>query len=614
MATLPSVLDYGARPSLRSSRVDVPGSGNMEIASALENAASNFARISVENKQKDDALSYSNAKNEYLIADIQERAKLKEDKDYSTFDARYREAMKGHYARIFPTVTGKRDRLVFDAEARLMNERGVVEVSELGRKKRVDYEVGKYYADTEINKQAMLVEQSPTVVNDMMMTQSDRVDAMVAAGFFDETDGQAEKQRVVQAWAYDRLIDMDPKMRAQMLERSINGREMGGPVTPEDIRAGKGTDSVADFLHFETAVKMLRETQTENEIDDENAAARSIVDIAYEQHPDNFEAANILARQMAKDQKLDGSTRERLESMLTGASNEVTRNKNALQERIITENTDRIANGSRYEDISGVELSKLEPHQRAALETFAISYSEGREGFARPTEVRWTLDPDGGNSYAAWRNLTQEQKSRTMLDDAAWKSVFTRREWQSLKDEQDLIKSGKQTTLPGGLTNQQMVNALLVSKDFIPQTGRTDAEAQRYQQALFNFDAAVQAKQTELGRPLSNDERRIELARTMVPIAFIDRDFFTSDYDLDEAKPVAIMTQDELDKAYLPLARAAVQEMVINGTELTVEEVLRQMARENGVAKPSNNNLERAFFALDNGLGDDEVIRRLKGE
>lgn len=619
MSTLPQVTDYGARPSLRSSRVDLPGPGRIAVADALENAATTFANLAIDHKQKDDALKYSNAKNDYLIADIQERAKLSEDSDYATFEPRYREAMKGHYDRLFPTVTSARDRSLFDAEARLMNERGAVEVSELSRKKEIDFEVGKYYADTETNKQAMLVEQSPPIVNDMMLTQADRVDAMVQAGYFGETEGQAEKQRVVQAWAEDRLIDMDPRVREALLERSINGRDEGGPITTDDLRAGKGTDSIADFLHYETAVKMLRETQIENEIDDENAAARSVVEAAYTVHPDNFEAANAMARRLAKEQNLDGTTYERMESMLTSRSNEVTRNKNALQERLITSNTDRIAGGLLYEEISGAELKHLGPAQRESLRIYSGRMQLKGQGFADVDQL--VPDKDGANSYASWRNLSDAEKAEIPLDNANWITPFTADTWQFLKDEQDRIKNAKTTTtkLPGGLTNQQLVMGTLVSNGTIPQTARDPENNQTYQRTLLMLDMATQKAQDEKGSALTNMERRKVLAEVMAPTAFTDSyvdwiGFGTAGRETaaGSRSQIATMTAKQIEAGRLPIEDAAddVASTSSTGVTTTYKAGLEQYATTYSV-KPSQLQYEKAYFAAKNGMGKAEILRRL---
>ena len=71
MATIPQAIDYGARPSLRTSRVDVPGQGELAVADAVERAASTFTQVMVERKEKQDRFNYSMAKQEFLTADLQ---------------------------------------------------------------------------------------------------------------------------------------------------------------------------------------------------------------------------------------------------------------------------------------------------------------------------------------------------------------------------------------------------------------------------------------------------------------------------------------------------------------------------------------------------------------
>ena len=202
MATIPTAIDYGARPSLRSDRVDTPGRGRIAVADALANAASTFANMAIENKQKEDALNYSNAKNEYLIADIQERERLKNDLDYETHDERYRTAMATHFDRIFPTVTGRRDAALFDAESRLLNERGAVDVGTNAWEKEIDTKVARWRRNSEANKAAMLV-ADPQTARDLMLTQMDQTRELGKQGILTPDDVVAENKKSVQAWAYE---------------------------------------------------------------------------------------------------------------------------------------------------------------------------------------------------------------------------------------------------------------------------------------------------------------------------------------------------------------------------------------------------------------------------
>ena len=89
MPKIPQDIDYGPRPSLRSSRIDLPGTGETATGEALSRASEAFTQIYAQQKAKDDRLNYSLAKNELLTADISEREKLKDDEDYATYDERY---------------------------------------------------------------------------------------------------------------------------------------------------------------------------------------------------------------------------------------------------------------------------------------------------------------------------------------------------------------------------------------------------------------------------------------------------------------------------------------------------------------------------------------------
>ena len=72
------------------------------------------------------------------------------------------------------------------------------------------------------------------------------------------------RQEFTQDVALASLITMDPELRERVLEASLAQRKTGGPLTAEDIRADKGTGSIADFLHADTATKLLDATKKEN--------------------------------------------------------------------------------------------------------------------------------------------------------------------------------------------------------------------------------------------------------------------------------------------------------------------------------------------------------------
>ena len=625
MASLPTEQSYGKRVGLRSNRIDLPGSGETAVANALEQAAGTFTQMAIQHKQKDDALSYANAKSEYMIADIKERQKLKHDEDFSTHDNRYREAMATHYERLFPTVKSNRDRTLFDSEARLMNERGSVAVGDNARTKELDYEVGNFRTASENAKAVILAADDAQTAQDAMFTVLEHATALRTKGIFDNEEYQAELQAWVQDASFSRLVAMDPKERQEVLERSITARRTSGePLTKEQIMAGKGTGSIADFLHLDTAVKMLDQTKTENDIDGELTAAYGIADTAARNFPESPAEQSKWAREEAGRQGLDGTTRQRLEGILSSRGTEYRNNKNDGQNRVITSATELMtvtdsAKGRpwTFEEIPSAELAILEPQQRMALKNYSQSIQEGRQGFG--SENRWTLDPGSGKSYALWRNMPDGEKQTQVLDGAEWMSVLTRPVWQSLKDEQDRIKNGSTKALPAGLTNVQMVTSALVRSGFIPQVGREVDESQQYQMLLYQFDRATQDAQTDKGSALTNAERDKVLAEIMAPLAFTDNYVFWPDKDADDMVPIAAMSVKQRENARLPLEKSMTEEASRSSTGVptTYHQSLLQMAADLKIS-PSRKEMEKAYFALKYGdqfdMTYEDVEARLKGE
>jgi hypothetical protein len=621
MATLPTAADYGARVKLQSNRLDVPGSGEMAVADALARAAGTFTQMAIEHKQKDDALSYANAKNDYMIADIQEREKLKLDEQFATHDPRYREAMKGHYDRLFPTVRSERDRVLFDAEARLMNERGSVAVRENARTKELDYEVGRFRSASASAKEIILAADDAQTAQDAMFAVLEHATALRQKGIFDNEEYQAELQAWVQDAAFSRLIAMDPKKRQEALERSITARKTSGePITKEQIMEGKGTGSIADFLHLDTAVKMLDETKTENTIDEELTSAYDLADKAAMMFPESPEEQAKWARDQARILGFDGTTRQRLEGILSSRGTEYRNNKNDMQNRVITSATELMSEVDEskgrpwtYEEIPASELRVLEPQQRKALEAYSRSMQEGRQGFGKFNQ--WVLEPAGGKSYALWRNLPDGQKSTQLLDDAEWKTALTRDVWQSLKDEQDRIRNGTTKQLPSGLTNVQMVTSAIVRTGLVPQIGRDVEDYESYQRLLYEFDRATQAEQDRLNRALTNTERDRILGEIMAPTAFTDRYAWFPNKSPKDRFPIAAMSTSQLRTARLPWAEAEKEIAFTSptGISVTYASQLRLMATKLKL-DPDDDDYERAYFALKQRMGSDEVEARLRGQ
>lgn len=604
----------------------------MAVADSLQRAAATFTDMAIEHKKKDDALSYSNAKNEYLIADIQEREKLRDDQDFATHDERYRTAMAGHYERLFPTVRSSRDRLLFDAEARLMNERGSVAVGENSRTKEIDWNLGQFNDHLTKAQGVIMAAQDAQTAQDAMFSVLEQGAALRERGYLTETEYQAKMQGFVTDTAFARLVAMDPKMREVLLERSITMTKTNGePITREQIAAGEGSDSIADFLPLDVRVKMLEETRKGNEHDMALDDAYQVFDeiTAVHKDPNKVGAA---AREAGKG--MDSKARANLNTLVTQYQQAAAREETAEEDDILTRGSAMIDQDMNPElAMQGGDWEKLQEFQKKALRDSWEAKQEGREFgkfnvYSRPTG-------EEGMSYALWKSIPREQRVAVTLESPEWKMSFTPTMWAQLKAEQDTIQKeldgSKPAKLPSGMTNQQLIQAALVRSGDIPQTGRSDAEQETYYSALAAMDYRTQVEQERLGRALTNEERRKVMVDMMVDKAFTDRDFlwFDDDYDPGEQKPVALMSAKERRIAFLPIADARKEGGYVDpdtGIPMTVEAYLIAAGKRGDfgevVAGPiSQKNMERAYFALERlsqimspAEVDAEILRRLKGE
>lgn len=633
--TLPTVQDVG-RVQLRSSRVDIPGQGEMAVANSLANAAATFTQMAIDHKNKDDALSYSNAKNEYLVADIQEREKLADDQDFASHGERYRVAMKGHYERLFPTVRSARDQHLFDSEARLMDARGTVAVGENSRVKEIDWNLGQFNKNLQTAQGVIMAAGDAQTAQDAMFTVLEQGAALRERGYLSEEEYQLKMQTFVSDTAFKRLTAMDPKQREVLLERSITmTKTKGEPITRDQIQNGEGSDSIADFLPLDVRVKMLDETRKGNEHDDTMDAAYGIFDAVRSRHVDPGKVA-AAARVAGEGQPSD--VRSALRTLTTQYRQDIKAEEDAEIADIMLAGSELALNKINPETMPGQQWGKLQGFQKAALKDQFNAAMTDRE-FGEFNVWDRPIGEDG-MSYSLWMSIPRDQKPAVTLEDPAWKMSFTATQWAALKKEQESIvadqaKPDKATPRTPGPTPMQRVNAALVRDGTIPQTGRTNDDNELYWSTVANYHNAIAyAEEVKNGR-LTTEEEELVFSRMMQDKAFTDSFWdWTGGAGTDDSKKKAIasMSPSVLDKAREPLIG---QKTSVGGVPMTHREKLRQMATDISLAPDdvSENDLERANFAMINLIGtegqrytmqtitpaqmadvDLEIERRLRGK
>jgi hypothetical protein len=644
---------------LVSNRIDRPGEGENAVAEALERAAATFTTMAIQHKQKDDALSYAHAKNEYLIADIQERDKLQDDQDFATHSERYNEAMKGHYERLFPTVRSERDRGLFDADARLMNARGTVAVGDNARVKEIDWNVAELARHGEALQGVIMAASDAQTAQDGMFAYLDHANSLLTKGFLDEITHQVATQSFVTATARKRLIAMDPKLREVLLERSITlAKTQGEPITREQILAGLGSDSIADFLPLDERVTMLEVTSKGNEHDEHMRQAWEIRDEVIAR---GLPASKVGPAMNAAAKDADWEVRQAVAGLALELRRDHAANKALKQNEILIAASANMDRNMNPEDMNGDDWGLLTEDMKENLKADWASRRD-RDGFGnvdtaytpvKPDAEKHMVGPDGeillgegtpDPSYAYWMSIPRDERVGVPLQTSPWRMAFTKLGHKQLVDEQDKIRdeqaSGKPFTRTPGPTPMQRVEGALIGNETIKPkfADRTADHHKAYWATVMNYHRALAAEEERLEHRLSTEEEERVLSLLLEDKAFTDS-YWTGRYwpggpETSEAekKFIGSASPEVLNKMREPLSPD--QTLTSGGQTYTHRKHLVTMGfnAEPPINDPSEYNLERAHFAMvhlldtsgeRHGLDatksqlqdvDREILRRLRGD
>lgn len=645
MAKIPETSAFGARQSLQSNRLDMPGESEAIVADSVLRAADNFTKIMAERKGKNDRLAYSKAKIDLSAADARIRRELEEGGDWENYSRDYRERMNEILPEISSRITDPNDAVIFDAESNLTVERGDSAMSEARMIRARDERSAEIMAYGEDLKRDILRERDNKARIGMLLDYQEFVNASVEDLGIDASWAQSQIQAFVRDASIAQLKTLPLRAQRSLLEASIS-------ANPDpDSEDFKPSGSLADFLHQDERVEMLRQVEKQLEGEEDLGIAQAAHDAAVNLYKANT-AENYAARRDAitGDKSLSPQQRQYALQMLDTTESAETRNQARVQNEIVKTYQTRIRDGYQGEtaidldtgeaiedpttrrpftvnDIPRAEWDKLTAGQQQALTDFSDAMAQGRS-FNTFTRMVKTRDADGNEipSYSLWRRMTDEQKLRVDLDSPEWLMAFTEADWRTLKVQQEDLGNGKGLTYADGLTNDQMLLSALVAGGWTPKTGQNVEEQERYARGRLEFDRLIQQEMREKGvAKLDNPTRKKILAEMLTTQGFLDRDFVFSDYDEDESIPAFMMNTEQLDRAFLNIDRADMEMITLaNGDALTMREVLIAQAMNSpndpaypglGLAsEPSRKDLERAYFAYKANLGVEEINRRLRGQ
>jgi len=247
MPKLPQAADYGKRPSLRTNRLDHPGTGSQEFAQAAAAATEAFAAQLKAIKKKDDDLVYSLARNEIIEADLLQREALVDDTDFATHNERYSAGFKASREAIalrYPNMSPQ-DRALLASEADLIGARGGVAVRGRSREIEVDHGYASLLEGIEKSKENMLRAKDYETRNKVIEGQIEAIDAAEKAGYFGQngaSKAEVMRQELTQTLATASINAMSDEDQIRILSESLARRQGYG----SDHLDSKGVDISPD--------------------------------------------------------------------------------------------------------------------------------------------------------------------------------------------------------------------------------------------------------------------------------------------------------------------------------------------------------------------------------
>lgn len=602
MPKIPQAIDYGGRPSVRTNRLDPADKSGIIVADAISSAAESFTNILLERKGKQDALQYANAKSNLLAEDIRLRRELQEADDFDAFEERYRTGMQAARDKI--SLNNEHDRAIFDADATLTVERGVSAVMDLGRRKRIDTENAELISNLD-QARADILDADPMTRNDMLLNALSGIEAAAKAGNISKVDAEKQRMAFTEDVARAELSSMDPLEREEALKKSITANP-----SVDKVKSGKGSGSLADFLHQETRQKLLREAIQENKTTRDRLSAYETIDKAWQLHPEDGTARMKYIREHSKGDVREVAVREGNQR-----NAEESRAEAELQRNTVQAMAELMRDGESYDQLPASDLKNLTAAQDVSLRRYSKLIQEG-EQFAEVTN--WTDKGDGQNSYSKWNDLSAQEKLEQDLDSPEWITVLDAPTWKQLVDQKEAMESGS-VTQDAIMTDDQLVSSVVVSAGILPKK-RSDSEDEAFERLRFRFrDAVGDLSLKEYGGGKVPYIHRRELLFEIIGEQAWLRDAGWFGFDADEPVPSFTLSPKQVRSGFIPLQQFEELEtsVDIGGTNvsMTWPERLTSLSRQelNGY-EPTQKDMENAFFAIRSGLDKTEVLRRLSGK
>jgi len=388
----------------------------------------------------------------------------------------------------------------------------------------------------------------------------------------------------------------------------------GGPLTPEDIAEGKGTGSIADFLHSDTVAKMLESANREDKENREREESQSVVAEAFNLYPEDDAArmkyiAERTSGNVQKKAETDAQLRFNREQRAEAQEAQDLYDNYTATIRELKDSEQPLT----MDDIPPDHLETMSESQIRDIEDEIKRVALGTQ-FA-PVTRHFTPEGSDAKSLNMWKDMPAfgpGSKAEADLQESGWKGALDQDDWL----EADAL--------------QRSLQALDKSNIPVPNVGptvKTTLEAQNYgghkigtqeQRAMeARLDLRLQGEvarwqNANNQKATPTDINRI-LGEMMLEKAWDPR-------GRDRLVDVATATSAQIKGMYLPIGEAMSKPYI--GTEpeyagLTMYQFLQQKSKDlgvNGGKGADDDAIERAYFAHVSRYNTFEVEKRLRGQ
>lgn len=227
MPRLPDRDSLGARPIPRANRnvVSVAGRGNLaQVGTQIGDRIAQFGQGMID---KEDKMSYAAAKAKILAEDTKARQEFQDDPDYETFEPRYQERMAKVRADALGMIKSRSDRQLFEADVSVDLARGLGEVQQTARGKRIT--AGKAQLNDAVfslQDSALNADDEPTRIA-ALSSINDLYDGAMEQGLLDPIEAGNAKRKAAESYtvaSIDRKMMIDDVAGARQLLEENRGR------------------------------------------------------------------------------------------------------------------------------------------------------------------------------------------------------------------------------------------------------------------------------------------------------------------------------------------------------------------------------------------------------